>query len=298
MRNLCACAIFCLMKKISTRPAFPALAGRATHGVLGVVITSIFVMTSVPFVFSESKSLKKPEVKKTEVKQSESKKPLVKDEDSPAPKKEATPSSKPGSDSKPNDSGQEVARGSPNAAIATEDLLEFQTQPGAVKKLIETGLELARKNLTYTYGSADPAKGGMDCSGFIYYMLKQHGFTQVPRDSSGQYVWVRRARLFRAVIGRKADSFEMDELLPGDLLFWTGTYATDHDPPISHVMIYVGTEKSTGSKVMIGSSDGRTYRGLKRNGVSVFDFVMPRESKAGGQQSTFVGYGRIPGLRD
>ena len=63
-------------------------------------------------------------------------------------------------------------------------------------------------------------------------------------------------------------------------------------------MIYLGTEKSTGNKVMIGSSDGRTYHGQKRNGVSVFDFVMPRGGLNVEQRSTFVGYGRIPGLRD
>jgi cell wall-associated NlpC family hydrolase len=164
--------------------------------------------------------------------------------------------------------------------------------------VIESSLELARQNLTYTFGSSDPKNGGLDCSGFIYFVLRQHGFTQVPRDSSGQYVWVRRARGFRAVVGRKADSFEMDELLPGDLLFWTGTYATDHDPPVSHAMLYLGTEKSTGAKVMVGSSDGRTYRGQKRNGVSVFDFAMPRAPVSGDSRSTFIGYGRIPGLRD
>ena len=186
----------------------------------------------------------------------------------------------------------------PNVAIASEELVEFRKQPAAVKTLLEACLELARQNLTYTYGSSDPANGGLDCSGFIYYALRQHGFTQVPRDSSSQYVWVRKARLFRSVIGRKPDSFEFEELLPGDLLFWTGTYATQNDPPISHVMIYLGTEKSTGNKVMIGSSDGRSYHGQKRNGVSVFDFLMPRVGINAEQRSTFVGYSRIPGLRD
>lgn len=186
----------------------------------------------------------------------------------------------------------------PNVSIAPEDLVEFHAQPETVKKLLESGLNLAKQNLTYAYGSSDPSKGGFDCSGFIYYVLRQQGFAQVPRDSSGQYVWVRGARGFRAVIGRKMDSFEFDELLPGDLLFWTGTYATKNDPPISHVMIYLGTEKSTGDKVMIGSSDGRTYRGQKRNGVSVFDFQLPKTATKGDAQSVFVGYGRIPGLRD
>lgn len=186
----------------------------------------------------------------------------------------------------------------PNATIAPAELVEFNAQPAAVKKLIEFSLALAGQNLTYTYGSSDPANGGLDCSGFIYHVLRQHGFTQVPRDSSGQYTWVRHARGFRSVISRKSDSFELDELLPGDLLFWTGTYATPNDPPISHVMLYLGTEKSTGTKVMVGSSDGRTYQGQKRNGASVFDFLMPRAPISGDQRTAFVGYGRIPGLRD
>jgi cell wall-associated NlpC family hydrolase len=167
-----------------------------------------------------------------------------------------------------------------------------------VRKLIESSLELARQNLTYVPGSADPAKGGFDCSGFIYYVLRQYGMTQVPRDSSGLYAWVRKARGFRAVVSRKPESFELDELLPGDLLFWTGTYATDHDPPVTHTMLYLGTEKSSGAKIMIGSSDGRTYRGQRRNGVSVFDFTMPRTPSSGEQHATFIGYARIPGLRD
>ena len=63
-------------------------------------------------------------------------------------------------------------------------------------------------------------------------------------------------------------------------------------------MIYLGTEKATGGKIMVGSSDGRSYRGLRRNGVSVFDFTLPRAVAGGEQRSTFIGYARIPGLRD
>ena len=198
----------------------------------------------------------------------------------------------------PDPSPSEKSAAVPNASIAPEEILEFNAQPAGVRKLIESSLDLARKNLTYTFGSADPEKGGFDCSGFIYYILRQHGFTQVPRDSSGLYLWVRKAHGFRAVISRKPDSIEMDELLPGDLLFWIGTYATDHDPPVSHTMLYLGTEKSTGAKIMIGSSEGRTYHGKKRNGVSVFDFAMPRTPVAGEQRATFIGYARIPGLRN
>jgi peptidoglycan DL-endopeptidase CwlO len=251
-------------------------------------------------------------------------KPAAKEPASAAPKKKAgpKPASKPASDEPAEVASKTKAASStpspkakkpdrepepenpprsvtaPNVTIAPEELVEFNAQPAAVKKLIESSLALAGQNLTYTYGSSDPATGGLDCSGFIYHVLRHHGFTQVPRNSSGQYTWVRRARGFRSVISRKADSFELDELLPGDLLFWTGTYATPNDPPISHVMLYLGTEKLTGIKVMVGSSDGRTYHGQKRNGASVFDFLMPRAPISGDQRTAFIGYGRIPGLRD
>ena len=135
----------------------------------------------------------------------------------------------------------------------------------------------------------------MDCSGFIYYLLKQNGFPDVPRDSSQQYVWVRKAGNLYAVLSRKEDSFEFDDLRPGDLLFWRGTYNIDRDPPITHTMIYLGREKRTNKRVMIGSSDGRTYDGKQRWGVSVFDFKMPPPPKSGDAKISpvFVGYGEF-----
>ena len=222
--------------------------------------------------------------------------------ESKTPKKKTHPGTTPAktgnSEAEPEAAPSSKSPAAPNAAIASDDILEFHAQPAGVRTVIESCLALARQNLAYTFGSADPANGGFDCSGFIYYVLRQHGFAQVPRDSSGLYMWARRAHGFRAVISRKPDSLELDELLPGDLLFWTGTYVTDNDPPVTHTMIYLGTEKSTGAKIMIGSSEGRTYRDQKRNGVSVFDFTMPRTPVVGEQRATFIGYARIPGLRD
>jgi hypothetical protein len=63
-------------------------------------------------------------------------------------------------------------------------------------------------------------------------------------------------------------------------------------------MIYLGREKRTNRRVMIGSSDGRTYDGKQRWGVSVFDFKMPPPPQSGDSKISpvFVGYGRIPGL--
>ena len=186
----------------------------------------------------------------------------------------------------------------PNVSLSPTQIEGYEGDPAKVREILDSGLALAKQDLGYTYGSADPKNGGMDCSGFIYYLLKQNGFSDVPRDSSQQYVWVRKAGDFHAVLSRKEDSFEFNDLKPGDLLFWRGTYNIDRDPPITHTMIYLGREKRTNKRVMIGSSDGRTYDGKQRWGVSVFDFKMPPPPQSGDARISpvFVGYGRIPGL--
>src|SRR6266446_3625033 len=191
-------------------------------------------------------------------------------------------------------------RGAPNATLSPEAISGFENYPAKVQQLLNSALELTTRNLDYKYGSADPDNGGMDCSGFVYFVLKQNGVDSVPRDSSEQYIWVRRAGKFEPVVSRKEDSFEFDNLKPGDLLFWTGTYAIERDPPITHAMIYLGREKKTGARVMVGASDGRTYQGESRNGVSVFDFKVQRNGKAdeGKLRPIFIGYGHIPGLQE
>ena len=179
--------------------------------------------------------------------------------------------------------------------------MEYDSYPSEIRKIVDAALSLTTQNLGYKYGSADPANGGMDCSGFIFYVLKNAGIDKVPRDAREQYVWLRKNGNFQAVLSRNDNSFELEELKPGDLLFWTGTYTVDRDPPITHTMIYLGREKGTNRRIMVGASDGRTYKGQSRFGVSVFDFKISRVGPGvveKGPGPAFVGYGRIPGLRD
>jgi len=210
----------------------------------------------------------------------------------PTPEPEESPSATPA------ETPSQGKKGWPNVSLSPDQIEGYQNDPAKVRQILDAGLALTKENLGYTYGSADPKNGGMDCSGFVYYVLQQNGFPDVPRDSSQQYVWVRKAGDFKAVVGRKEDSFELDDLKPGDLLFWRGTYNIDRDPPITHTMIYLGREKRTNKRVMVGSSDGRTYDGKQRWGVSVFDFKMPPPPKSGDAKISpvFVGYGRIPGV--
>jgi peptidoglycan DL-endopeptidase CwlO len=216
--------------------------------------------------------------------------------ETPTPSASATPQS---TETPPPTPRPGVKKKGAPVSIAAHEIVGYENYPSEVRKVIDLSLDLASRGLDYKYGSADPANGGMDCSGFVYYVLTSVGVRNVPRDSSEQYAWLRKAGKFEAVISRKEDSFELGALVPGDLLFWTGTYHIERDPPITHAMIYLGREKATDRRIMIGASDGRTYRGESRYGVSVFDFNIsrPTVTNEGRLSPTFVGYGHIPGLR-
>jgi hypothetical protein len=187
----------------------------------------------------------------------------------------------------------------PNAGMVSTEIGGYENYSPEVRRIVDAALDLTSKNLGYKYGSADPANGGMDSSGFIYYLLAKAGIKDVPRDAREQYVWVRRAGNFQAVLAHRDDTFELDALKPGDLLFWAATSGVNRDPDITHVMIYLGREKATNQRIMAGASDGRTYKGESRLGVSVFDFKVAQLGARGreGAPPVFVGYGHIPGLR-
>ncbi|HSV61900.1 MAG TPA: NlpC/P60 family protein [Chthoniobacterales bacterium] len=206
---------------------------------------------------------------------------------------EATQTPKPTASSSPSPK----KKGAP-ATVSSTEIIDYEKYPKHIRNVTDMALELTRRNLDYKYGSADPASGGMDCSGFVFYVLTQNGLRDVPRDSSQQYVWLRKAGTFKAVNSRHDDTFELDDLVPGDLLFWTGTYSVERDPPITHAMIYLGRKKGSNQRVMVGASDGRTYEGESRYGVSVFDFKVSHVGKTDEGRLTpmFIGYGHIPGL--
>jgi cell wall-associated NlpC family hydrolase len=216
---------------------------------------------------------------------------------SPAPKLEPKPPVT-------SPSGPAVSLSAPSATnrvstIEPAELQEFSTSTPEIKRLILAALELTRKGLRYQYGSDDPAHGGMDCSGTIHHLLSSMGIKNAPRQADLIYRWVWEKGIFHAVNGHQFSSFEFQDLKPGDLLFWTGTYAVDadRDPPISHVMLYLGKEKGTGRRLMFGASEGRTFHDVSRYGVSVFDFTLPalRKGETGQTSSHFLGYGSIPG---
>jgi hypothetical protein len=180
-------------------------------------------------------------------------------------------------------------------SIQTADLVEYETLGDPVKKLIEVSLGFTTRKLAYRFGSNSPEKRGMDCSGTVQCTLRELGFEELPRSSWDFYQWAKAAGELVSTPGvTSTEDPVFAKLKPGDLLFWEGTYDSgERDPPISHVMIFLGTLKADGKGVMFGASSGRRYRGKTIHGVSVFDWEVPQEDS----DSKFVAYGPIPGLR-
>lgn len=183
------------------------------------------------------------------------------------------------------------------ALVATTDLSGFADLPAGRRKLIETALAVARDSpwLPYLHGGADPALGGLDCSGAMYFVMRQCGLTP-PRTSSGQYLWLHDHHLLHRVAedASTADDPSLAGLLPGDLLFWgTGPKAgAAENAHITHVAMYLGREAKDGLQVIINATDGRSYRGTKANGYGVYDFRVPTEEG----KAKVVGYGPPPGM--
>src|SRR5262245_47132012 len=132
---------------------------------LRILIASSIALASVAPLIAETKSRKKTDAEETPSPRKKS----ARAKTTPEPEPENTPT--PNHDIANTKRAAEKATPSPepmpssfapNVSLDPPQLLEFRAQPAAVKKLIEACLELARQNLTYTYGSSDPANGGLD----------------------------------------------------------------------------------------------------------------------------------------
>jgi hypothetical protein len=180
--------------------------------------------------------------------------------------------------------------------ISLGDIADSENYSPELKKILDVGLNLSARNLPYKYVAADPASGGMDSSGFVYYVLTHSGIANAPRDARDQYIWVRKAGTFQAVLAQRDDSFELDGLKPGDLLFWASNYGLSADPDIVQTMIYLGRDKTSKQRLMVGASEAGSFRDKPRSGVGVFDFKIGRAAPNSNKEPgpVFVGYGHIP----
>lgn len=192
--------------------------------------------------------------------------------------------------------GKKSGFGKP-AVISTADLKDFEAMPEDRRKLLEAAIAVARDSpwLPYTARGAKPSDGGFDCSGAMYFVLRQAGLDP-PRMSSGQFEWLEKNQRLHKM---PADATDLNHpglkhLRPGDLLFWGRRASADAKTPpqITHVAMFLGHEAKDDRPVMINSTDGRSYRGVKANGYGVYDFRLP----SAGSKISFMGYGTPPGI--
>jgi len=144
---------------------------------------------------------------------------------------------------------------------------------------------IAGFGLRYEFGGDHPRQGGLDCSGAMKFLLADLGFDDMPRTSYHQYRWLREHRTLRHTKTIPEDMGGRRGILPGDLIFWGGTYDSGHK--VSHVMIYLG-QGSDGTHYMFGAR-GKKKRGLYGSGVDIFELKS-------GYQKKLVGFGSLPGV--
>lgn len=110
----------------------------------------------------------------------------------------------------------------------------------------------------------------MDCSNAVRWMVRSQTGISLPRSASDQYLMAKeQGKLWR--ISPKDTRALRKRLRPGDLLFWEYTYKPVRKPPVTHVMIYAGTD-AQGRWLMTGAST--------RAGVGLFPFN-PTQSSGG-----------------
>jgi len=174
------------------------------------------------------------------------------------------------------------------SSIEVTEIKNFSSYSPEVKNFIAKSLSLTKENLTYLYGGNSPKQKGMDCSGTTQYAASLVGLG-IPRQANYQYKWLKKiGRITDVTDVHTFDNKQLQNLKPGDMLFWSGTYKINRR--ITHNMIYLGIEKKTGKPIMFGSSDGRRHNGKRITGVSVFDFKLPRK----GKRAKFVAFGTLP----
>ncbi len=143
-------------------------------------------------------------------------------------------------------------------------------------------------------GEASPLK--MDCSNTARYLVRRTRGILLPRTASDQYIYVRRHGQIKRAVGlfggTHPSSWWARRLKPGDLLFWEHTYKPKRQPPVTHVMVYLGRDEN-GTPLMAGAQNSR--------GVNIYK-LQPRVTYGGHggflglfqKKGKLVAYGRLP----
>jgi LysM repeat protein len=173
-------------------------------------------------------------------------------------------------------------------------------------RFIDVARDLANRDIDYDENWRPPGEShswAMDCSNTARYIYKVTAGIQLPRTASDQYYYLHLQNkawdVPQTANGFADCDYLRRNLKPGDLLFWENTYKPERQPPITHVMVFLGSN-AKGQWIMAGSQTSRGGEHNRRNGgpdVYVFDPTKP----CGGystwlgmvhHQGRFCAYGR------
>ncbi len=180
------------------------------------------------------------------------------------------------------------------------------------KKMRQTIKWISEFDIRYskTWTPPDTSKPvRFDCSGTVQYIFSKALNFSIPRDSFSQYVFFKEKEFYSDPPMQDSDTVNTDELRKnlrfGDVLFWTNTYniPPGRNPPISHVMIYVGRDKKGVMKMAGANTWGNGYF-TSSGGPDVYIFdpnqILGCVREVEGdrksrciKQGQFVGFGRF-----
>lgn len=161
-------------------------------------------------------------------------------------------------------------------------------------RFLQEARALAQKGIEYDEGWRPPGEThswAMDCSNTARYLYKVTAGIILPRTASDQYYYLHlqnKAWDVPQVASGFADcNYLRQNLKPGDLLFWENTYRPERQPPITHVMVFLGSNDK-GDWIMAGSQSSRGGEHNRRNGGP--DIYVFNPTKPCGGYTTWLGF--------
>ncbi len=158
---------------------------------------------------------------------------------------------------------------------------------------------LGDKGINYSQSWRPPGESRswvMDCSNTSRYLYRTTAGITLPRTASDQYYYLHLQNkawdVPQASNGFADCNYLRKNLKGGDLLFWEYTYRPERQPPITHVMIYLGTN-AKGEWIMAGSQSTKGgEHGRRRGGPDIYVFD---PTKPSGGYTSWMGLVRHKG---
>lgn len=178
---------------------------------------------------------------------------------------------------------------------------EAQLSPDQHQRLVRASQDMAKRGIRYSARwnpPGEPTPWIMDCSNTARWIYKSALGKDLPRTASDQYDWLLQQGRITLAPRRRDGSVDMERLFgmlrSGDLLFWEWTYNTKRNPPITHVMVYLGRTANGVHKMFGANTRSQGELSGTRGGpdIYIFDPRKPMGGVRGPQDGRFVAFGR------